>query len=82
MTESVEYTLAVAVSDVVTERGRQRLEFPEAEDDGLDPAEWIARVAKHLGRAVSRDPHTFRQQMVVVGALALAAVESYDRRYS
>lgn len=67
---------------VMTERQEQRGEFPEAEDDALLPAEWIARIAKHLGRAVTQDPETFRRELVIVGALALAGIESYDRRYA
>lgn len=70
-----------ALSDVLTERHQQRDSFSEIADDELAPAEWIARVAKHVGRAVSTDPQTFRREMVVVGALALAVIESFDRRY-
>lgn len=68
--------------DVLDERFSQRVEFMEAEDDMLTPAEWIARIAKHLGRAVTQDPETFRRELVIVGALALAGIEAYDRRYA
>ena len=67
--------------EILKERDDQRLEFPEAEDDALTPAEWIARIVKHLGRAVTLDRRQYRRTLVVVGALALAAIESYDRRY-
>lgn len=70
-----------ALGCVIRERIEQRSEFPSNLDDELSPAEWIARIAKHLGRAVSRDPQVFRREMVIVGALVLAAVESFDRRY-
>lgn len=70
----------VALEDVIAARAAQRFEFGEREDDTLQPAEWVARIAKHLGRAVSQDPDAYRQQLVVVGALALAAIESFDRR--
>lgn len=71
----------IAQMDVLLERQTQREEFSGEVDDALEPAEWIARVAKHLGRAVSTDPAVFRQEMVVVGALALASIESFDRKY-
>lgn len=67
--------------DVVRERIDQGSEFTVAADDELAPAEWIARVTKHVGRAVSTDPQTFRREMVVVCALALASIEAFDRRY-
>ena len=70
-----------AQEDVKAERAAQRLEFSADADDALLPAEWIARVTKHTGRAVTMDPYTFRQEMVVVGALALAAIESFDRKF-
>jgi hypothetical protein len=73
---------SVALADIFNERRVQLAEFIESADDHLTPAEWIARVTKHTGRAVSHDPQAFRQEMVVVGALALAAIESFDRRYA
>lgn len=72
---------ATSLCDIYVERIGQLVEFPEAEDDALLPAEWVARIAKHLGRAVSRDRDEYRRSMVVVGALALAAVESFDRKH-
>ena len=65
--------------DIAYERSAQTHEFTSEADDELLPAEWVARIAKHLGRSVSTNPETFRQEMVVVGALALAAIESFDR---
>ena len=73
---------ADSLADVYRERVVQRREFTPADDDTLEPAEWIARIAKHLGRAVTQDPETFRRELVIVGALALAGIESYDRRYA
>ena len=70
-----------AIAEVVEERVAQLAEFPLLGDDELSPAEWIARLAKHLGRAVSTDPDEFRREMVVVGALSLAAIEAFDRKY-
>lgn len=70
-----------AILALALERGIQRLEFPPEADDALEPAEWIARIAKHLGRAVSNDRVQFRRELVILGALSLAAIESYDRKY-
>lgn len=71
-----------AVDAIAAERVLQQIEHPLAEDDALEPAEWVARVAKHLGRAVSTDKAVYRRQMVVVGALAVAAIESFDRKFA
>jgi len=79
--EEAEREGAWPVVDLIRERLVQRDEFPEIEDDALTPAEWIARLTKHLGRAVTTDPRTYRQELVVVGALTLAALEAYDRKY-
>lgn len=67
--------------DIVCERGNQVAEFPAAKDDALTPPEWIARLAKHLGRAVTLDPAAYRREIVVVAALAVAALEAHDRRF-
>lgn len=72
----------VPLVDVANERASQVLEFPFAGDDLLEPSEWIARIAKHLGRAVTMEPAVYRQELVVVGALALAAIESFDRKFA
>lgn len=65
-----------AFNDVMDER--------DAQDDHLDarhdPHVWIAKLAKHLGRAVTNDPVVFRRAMVVVAALAVAAIEWIDER--
>lgn len=66
--------------DVMFEREAQEFEFGDVADDLLTPPEWIARLAKHLGRAVSADPAVYRHELVVVGALALAGIEAFDRR--
>lgn len=67
--------------EVGNERVAQRSLHRIVEDDDLSPAEWIARLAKHLGRAVTLDPPTFRRQMVRVAAICVAAIESFDRRF-
>ena len=74
-------TTLYAQMDLMAERLNQKAEFGIEADDALLPSEWIARIVKHVGRAVALDPATFRQEMVVVGALTLAALEAFDRRY-
>lgn len=69
----------LAQMDILLERQDQRVEFGDAFDDSLSPSDWIARLTKHTGRAVSLDPAVYRKQLVIVGALALAAIEAYDR---
>lgn len=52
-----------------------------AADDKNMPNDWIAYIAGHVGRAWSSplDIATYRKQLIRVGALAVAAVESLDR---
>lgn len=50
-------------------------------DDEHNNHDWVSFIIKHLGRAVvwPFSPKTFRQQMIRVAALAVAAVEWIDR---
>jgi hypothetical protein len=50
-------------------------------DDQHSNFDWIAYIAKHVGRAVQWpfDRDAFRRQMVIVAALAVAAIEWADR---
>ncbi len=51
-----------------------------AKDDRNTGNDWVAYIVKHAGRAVvSWDRAVFRQQMIRVGALAVAAIEWCDR---
>ena len=54
-----------------------------AQDDRHTEAEWVALLARHLGLAVDDgsgvSAERFRKQLVRVAALAVAAVESWDR---
>lgn len=79
MTEELADTWPVV--DIIRERLAQREEFVDAADDALLPAEWVARLVKHLGRAVSSDPEVYRRELVVCGALVVAALDALDRRY-
>jgi hypothetical protein len=66
-----------AFNDVMDERDAQ----DDSSDASHDPHVWIAKIAKHLGRAVSTDPVVFRRAMVVIAALAVAAIEWTDERF-
>lgn len=76
--------LAIA-NDVLQECQRQDEKWggPEHDDQHTD-REWTAIVAEHLGRAgyaISEDDAVgYRRQMVRVAALAVAALEAFDRR--
>jgi hypothetical protein len=50
-------------------------------DDTLSPSDWVAIIVKHLGKSVSYpfNPPLFRTQLVRVAAIAVAAIEAYDR---
>ena len=74
--------------DIETERLAQDSRWGgAARDDSHREEDWAALVARHLGLAlgesagVGHDPARFRRQMVRVAALAVAAVESHDRRH-
>lgn len=63
--------------EIEAERERQAEKWGgDDHDDFHEPAMWIALIAKHSGRAMNGD---FREQMIRVAALAVAAVEVCDR---
>lgn len=45
-------------------------------DQSHSPNDWIAYITKHAGKAADGD--SFRDQMIKVAALAIAAIESID----
>lgn len=70
-----------ALADVLAERERQEAKWGGPEhDDRHHPLHWCGFVGEHLARARKQRGHNYRYQMVRVAALALAAVESFDRR--
>lgn len=71
----------LVLEEIVAQRARAQIEFPLALDDVLPAEAWIAKLTKQVGKAVTLDPPTFRAQMVNVAAVALAAIEWYDRKY-
>jgi hypothetical protein len=72
--------------EVDTERAMQVAQGYTAEKDDLhSPHAWVALIARHLGLTVEEsagiDPIKFRTQLIKVAALAVAAVEAFDREH-
>ena len=66
-------------AEIQEERERQSKNWGGAQhDDQHTPNDWIAFIAYHAGRGSYRS--NFRTQMVKVAALAVAAIEAWDRR--
>lgn len=82
-----------ALDDVIAERARQRTRMmdgvlPMEEFDKTNNAnDWVAYICAYAGRASgrvarnAREGCDFRENMVKVGALALAAIEAHDKGY-
>lgn len=67
--------------EIKEERTRQREEWGGADHDiKHNTHDWIAFIAKHLGKAVMWpfDKKVYRYQLIRVAALAVAAVEAFD----
>lgn len=68
-----------AVSDVLKERRRQDIKWGGPEhDDGHSAEDWERFIMKRIPLSSTLDA-PFRQRMVEVAALAIAAAESLDR---
>jgi hypothetical protein len=71
---------------VVAERARQEEKFGGPEhDDVHSMEEWVNLIVEWLGKAAGAlrgdgELDTFKDRLVQVAALALAGIESYDRR--
>lgn len=71
--------------EIYDERAKQDAEWGgPLKDDDNSSNDWVACIAKHVGRAVTLpgDRGNFRKQMIRVAALAVAAIEWCDRRES
>lgn len=70
------------IEQVRAERHRQDEKWGgPPHDDEHSSQDWVAFIVRHLGRAVMWpfNGHQFRQAMIRVAALAVAAVEWHDR---
>lgn len=73
-------TVSKAAYDVMKERRRQDLKWGGPEhDDKHAPDEWEGFIVERIAPLTARD-ETFRKRMVEISALALAAIESFDRK--
>lgn len=75
----------MTVKEIQAEREHQQRRFDTSNDDAWTPGEWAALIAHFSTRHVVGDLKKidialFRSDMVKVGALALACVESIDRK--
>lgn len=78
-------TRAAIFADFSNERDRQDRMWGGPDHDNVhNQHDWIAYLTKHIGKAVHWPwtPELFRKQMVIVGALAMAAIEWCDRPIS
>tara|TARA_Y100000310_G_scaffold291992_1_gene320387 strand:+ start:3350 stop:3604 length:255 start_codon:yes stop_codon:yes gene_type:complete len=76
------------LNDIQVERDRQRSLSHGGDTDTFDKTnsrnDWIAYLAAYSGRAAdkvfrnAREKQDFRENMVKVAALAVAAIEAYD----
>lgn len=75
--------LGAVYVEVWDERRRQDAKYGAAHDDELTAADWVERLDDKLVLAdlerVTKDELHYRRRMIQVAALAIAAVESYDR---
>jgi hypothetical protein len=67
------------LSEVQEERRRQDEKWGAAHDGGHSFGRWIDLIDIQLTNAVGLPNEQFRRHMVKVAAIAVAAVESYDR---
>lgn len=67
------------VKEILDERDRQdALWGGPTHDDGHTQNEWLSFIQLYVDKA--DDPALFRKELVRVAALAVAAIQAYDRR--
>lgn len=76
---------AVAVSQVIEERRKQDRQWGGADhDDDHQRKDWLGFIREHSDRATRAlkgcDFDEYRKQLVEIAALALAGIESHDRK--
>jgi hypothetical protein len=74
---------AMVLGEVLVERRAQDTEWGQRHDDTHDARDWLTVLGKHTGRAagaaLNNDWDPYRRQLVIVAAVAVAAVEAFDR---
>jgi hypothetical protein len=81
--------LGLVLEQVAEERRQQDAQWGADFDDARAWREWLSLVHEHADRAQkalprpnvprSGDPDDYRRQLVAIAAIAVAAVEAYDR---
>lgn len=68
-------------TEIEIERERQDRIWGDGHDQTHTSNDWVAMLAKHIGKVVHFPwtPERFRYQMIVVAALAVAAIEWCDQ---
>lgn len=84
-------SLIAVIDDVVAERQRQIQLAHGGNTDTFDKPnsknDWVAYIVAYAGRAADkvfrneRENQTFRENMLKVAALAVAAMEAHDKRW-
>jgi hypothetical protein len=75
----------VSTNEIDQERENQKANWSTESDDAMALPEWAALIAHYatrrmVGNLKAVDVPTFRADMVKVGALAKACIESIDRK--
>lgn len=72
---------AKVLEEVAQERENQDATWGTKFDDQNNANDWVAYIAKQAGKATTFpfDATNFRQKMIEVAAMAVAAVETFDR---
>jgi hypothetical protein len=82
--EGIAVTRQSILAEVSAERDRQDRDYGARHDDGLQRNDWSAIAARHLGLASSdgaeTDADRWRRQLIRLAAVAVAAIESADRK--
>lgn len=86
MTEMTDTQLQI-FQEIAAERERQDFQWGgEGHDDTHDERDWLLYIRKQMARAWRAAPFTgvlmtdYRSRLVKIAALAVAALESFDRR--
>lgn len=75
-----------ALNDVLNERNKQKASFTDFDKTNTQN-DWVAYISAYAGRAADRvlrnqrEGQGFRENMVKVAALAIAAIEANDAGY-
>jgi hypothetical protein len=77
---------AILLSQILTERNRQRDRWGDAHDRGHTGAEWIALLTERIGKVAAAEmshgggPRDYERRLIQLAAVAMAALEHEQRR--